>query len=612
MTDNRLTKRAFLASLLSMLLCVSMLIGTTFAWFTDTASTGVNQISSGNLDVAFEYSYDMITWNDAEGASEIFDPNAKWEPGFSEVVYLKVINKGTLAFNYRLGTNLVGKTLGKTVGGQDIDLAEFIKFGIAENVTAAYADRASAIAAVAASAMDFGALYLGEMTLENKNDEAVFAMVVYMPETVGNDANHNGVNVPSISFGLEIVATQLAYENDSFGSDYDEGSTYPGSAFATYVPGAETVINGNNFDVSIPATAALETEDGVAVATNTDLVMSIETTSVNPNITVNVGEGAETYEIRLVTADGNKVNATGAPIVVEMNIGAGRTGDISLYHNETPIASNYDAATGILRFETASFSPFTVVETFYTVDISWYNDSDSTFTLSNAGQLVGFAGLVNDKSGNFAGKTILLSNDIDLNGTPWTPIYAWGGVLDNTVIDGQGNSIIGLKVEASNQAGFISANASKLSIKNLTFENANIKTTASSQAYAGVLIGKNYSNLIIENVDVKNSSVVNNWQCGGLIGFGEECSVTFKDCDLNNVFVGGYNATAGALLGLGTVTVATESCTASNVRLYTDGMTWDSTQKEGGDALLVGHLYGETFTADGCTVDCTVVSVYDN
>ena len=61
------TKRALMASALAMLLCVSMLVGTTFAWFTDTASTAVNVIQAGTLDVSLEYSIDGNTWADAEG-----------------------------------------------------------------------------------------------------------------------------------------------------------------------------------------------------------------------------------------------------------------------------------------------------------------------------------------------------------------------------------------------------------------------------------------------------------------------------------------------------------------------------------------------------------------
>ena len=89
------TKRSLLASVFALVLCVAMLVGSTFAWFTDTASTGVNKIVSGTLKVGFQY------WNGEKyvDATEktLFSEDTLWEPGHTEVVYLKVINQGNLA-----------------------------------------------------------------------------------------------------------------------------------------------------------------------------------------------------------------------------------------------------------------------------------------------------------------------------------------------------------------------------------------------------------------------------------------------------------------------------------------------------------------------------------
>ena len=65
MTNSKSTKRALLTSVLALLMCVTMLVGATFAWFTDTASTGVNKIQAGNLDVKLMYSTDMQTWKES-------------------------------------------------------------------------------------------------------------------------------------------------------------------------------------------------------------------------------------------------------------------------------------------------------------------------------------------------------------------------------------------------------------------------------------------------------------------------------------------------------------------------------------------------------------------
>ena len=91
-------------------MCVSMLVGTTFAWFTDSASTAVNKIQSGKLDVALEMSTDGTTWESAEGKTLTFkttDDRAAdqilWEPGCTyELPKLRVVNKGNLALKYKI------------------------------------------------------------------------------------------------------------------------------------------------------------------------------------------------------------------------------------------------------------------------------------------------------------------------------------------------------------------------------------------------------------------------------------------------------------------------------------------------------------------------------
>ena len=91
-----------LVSALSLLLCVSMLAGSTFDWFTDSVTSRNNVITSGNLDIEVQYSLDGITWNDLEGAKDLFQKDL-WEPGHTEVVALKLTNKGSLAFSRENG-----------------------------------------------------------------------------------------------------------------------------------------------------------------------------------------------------------------------------------------------------------------------------------------------------------------------------------------------------------------------------------------------------------------------------------------------------------------------------------------------------------------------------
>ena len=111
MTNRKSTKRALLGSIMAMVLCLAMLVGTTFAWFTDTASTGVNKIQAGNLDIKVEYTLDGETWNDLDGATDIFQKGL-WEPGHTEVVALRFKNNGNLALKYNINMNIVDETVG--------------------------------------------------------------------------------------------------------------------------------------------------------------------------------------------------------------------------------------------------------------------------------------------------------------------------------------------------------------------------------------------------------------------------------------------------------------------------------------------------------------------
>ena len=121
----RQTKKSLLMSVLSLFLCFSMLIGSTFAWFTDSVTSGSNVIQSGNLDLDVQYTLDGETWNDLDGAKDLFQKDL-WEPGHTEVVALKVTNKGSLALKYTASMNIIKETIGKNKEGKDIILSDIL------------------------------------------------------------------------------------------------------------------------------------------------------------------------------------------------------------------------------------------------------------------------------------------------------------------------------------------------------------------------------------------------------------------------------------------------------------------------------------------------------
>lgn len=219
------TKRALLTSVLALVLSLAMLAGSTFAWFTDTASTGVNRIVSGNLDVGLQYWDKESGWLDAENSEDLFDKNALWEPGYTQIVYLKVENNGNLALTYAMQITPVHETVGVNVDGEEFKLSDYIKFGwmkftVDGDGTPVALDREAAQTGVGGGAQLGKTLHRqAERPLEAGAEELV-ALVAWMPEDVGNEANYSTVQ-PTIELSLKVLATQAAVESDSFNNTYD-------------------------------------------------------------------------------------------------------------------------------------------------------------------------------------------------------------------------------------------------------------------------------------------------------------------------------------------------------------------------------------------------------
>ncbi len=222
MTSSKSTKRALISSTLAILMCVAMLIGTTFAWFTDTAFTAVNKIQSGKLDVALEMSTDGTNWESAEGKTLTFktkDNRAAdqilWEPGCTyELPQLRVVNKGNLALKYKIQiTGIQG----------DAKLNEVIDWTIND-----------------------AAIDLTEEHLLAGQQGAAFTIKGHMQDTANNDYQ----NLTIDGIGITVYATQDTVENDSFDNTYDKDAEYPIVAMDTL----QELIN----NAAEPVTAKLE------------------------------------------------------------------------------------------------------------------------------------------------------------------------------------------------------------------------------------------------------------------------------------------------------------------------------------------------------------------
>ncbi len=270
-------RRTLWLSLTALVLCVSLLVGTTYAWFTDTEATGRNILHTGNLDVEMTYSKDYVSWTDVSTTAPIFDDDALWEPGYLEVVYLEIANVGSLALQYDLSITVHREVSGVNKAGEIFNLSDYIDLAYVDDVTDRYTDRADAIAAVAALGTGvaednrlIGSLLPGEAKR--------VAMILYMPTTVGNEANAKDMTVaPSIEFGAALAATQLAYETDSFGPDYDANAGFRYELdYAPTTDGSGLVVVGigsyADSTVRIPASVSGKSVVGISATAFNDLM----------------------------------------------------------------------------------------------------------------------------------------------------------------------------------------------------------------------------------------------------------------------------------------------------------------------------------------------------
>ena len=243
MTSSRSTKRALLTSALAILMCVAMLIGSTFAWFTDTASTAVNKIQAGNLDIEVQYRTTADgEWKTLDNATDLFGAEGTlFEPGHTRVVELRITNAGNLALKYKIGMNVVSETAGINKAGNSYKLSEYLKVATTGIQQYNPTDQISSLMErLIFQKGDFGmwtARDFANFELEYTSDgrahslqpgaAQILGIKVYMPTTVGNEANAiSPEKAASISFGLSVMATQYTVESDSFDSRYDKNAQY--------------------------------------------------------------------------------------------------------------------------------------------------------------------------------------------------------------------------------------------------------------------------------------------------------------------------------------------------------------------------------------------------
>ncbi len=352
---NRSTKSALLLSVVSLMLCFSMLLGTTFAWFTDSAASKGNKITAGTLDV------DLYMWTGADEANrvEITDTSAPifggenslfaqndaadtlWEPGKTQVVYLSIKNNGSLDLKYKVALDVQNPANGK-------NLYEVMQYSITPDATygqvTAWGNGIDVVVGTNATQANNVVL--------KANEEHFFALSVHMDEDATNEYMGG-----SVVFDINVLAGQLSSEKDSFDETYDVLAPYAGGAFVVGTANLEaTASEGETVELanveksfSVSATAGAE---GKVTAD----ITPINTTDFVFKTASDTGRSVLSYDIDV------NGQATGTDVTVGLFVGKNLK-NVEVYHDGVLMTSgiSYSPSTGFVTIVTADFSPFEVV-----------------------------------------------------------------------------------------------------------------------------------------------------------------------------------------------------------------------------------------------------------
>ena len=320
--NQKATKRALLTSVMALVMCVVMLVGTTFAWFTDTASTGVNKIQAGNLDIELEYKNSGMTgFEKAKKDTPVFDKDALWEPGHVEYVVLKVSNAGNLALKYKLGINIANEVGSTNVYNNAFKLSDYIHFAVLDDDKSSLGrdDLVAAAERVGSKLINEG--YSKESHLDTKDANETVTLVVWMPTGVGNEANYKvaeGITAPSIDLGINVVATQLTYEKDSIDDQYDKDAEYP--ILVTTGDELQAIVSNATAPVNIVLTNSITTNNFV-IPEDKDVTLDL-----NGRTVTNAGSHTILNKGHLTLTD-SSADKSGQIISLKGNTAALRNGD---------------------------------------------------------------------------------------------------------------------------------------------------------------------------------------------------------------------------------------------------------------------------------------------
>lgn len=389
-------KSALLMSFTSLLLCFAMLVGSTFAWFTDTASTGVNKIVAGKLDVELLMydgtKYANISKNPApifgSGTSTVAQNNnldTLWEPSKTQVAYLAIKNEGNLDLKYQVALNVINPADGK-------DLYQVMQYAIVPDKRGT--DPVPAW--TTGKTVTPGAQIVSGTNTTDANPAGVkllhgethyFALLVHMDENAGN-AYQNG----KVEFNLTVYATQLNSENDSFNNEYDKNAKYDKGdappADATKVATAADLKN-----------AIANAEDGSYILLTNDIALT-SALAVGKAITLDLNGK------KLSSSNKNTIKLNGGANLTVKDTAEG--GKITNSYSGRAAATTVDLYGANTKFTLLNGTvESNQIDDFYTLAIG--NSKEKACTVEIAG------GTVSNPSGHVNSRAIKASKDMTVN-----------------------------------------------------------------------------------------------------------------------------------------------------------------------------------------------------
>ncbi len=204
-------KIAYVVSLLIVVAWAVLGTGTSLAWFTDTSNEVRNIFHAAEFELKVSWRREDTAWDVLDGEEAIFDDEALYEPGYTQTVYLEVKNEGTIPFAFDTAVSVTDYTDAFNVFGLRFNLQDYLRFGMVS------ADTEAELKELVKDRETAKQTAVGPLNNYNATDKAVlqpdetkyFALVVRMPEEVGNEANYRGDRIPRVELGVIVSASQI-------------------------------------------------------------------------------------------------------------------------------------------------------------------------------------------------------------------------------------------------------------------------------------------------------------------------------------------------------------------------------------------------------------------